>query len=362
MAEYKRIYADYNFDYFMDSMLRRIPDEYDKRQGSPIWDALAPAAIELSNEYVQLDYIVKNMFGDTADRKFLELHAKDRNLYPNPATYATIKGEFNIELRQGTRFNLEDMNYYVIEFLEKKNDLYYYELKCEMAGRMGNIPYGDLSPIQTVEGLKYAKNMGLISPAEDIEGTEDFRQRYIDSFHDTRYGGNITDYKDFVGSIDGVGSVKVYPVWDGGGTVKIIFLDSEYKSPVKELIEKVQEVIDPIPYQQQGKGKAPIGHFVTVEGAESFIVNVNTHITMIEGYTFEDVKVKVEEVINKYFLEVNKEWHKEERSILRTAKLESYIVDINGVLDIENTKFNNKEGNLILKDNQVLVLGSVENE
>lgn len=362
MAEYKRIFAEYDFDYFMNTMLSNIPDKYDKSQGSPIWDALAPAAIELQNEYIQIDYIIKNMFGDTADREYLELHAKDRNLYPHSATYSSIKGEFNRELNIGTRFNLEDMNYYVAEYLERTDDYIYYELKCETPGVVGNIPYGDLLPIENVENLKHAKNVGLIIPGENIEDTESFRKRYEDSFHDTRYGGNITDYKDFVGSIDGVGSVKVYPVWNGGGTVKIVFLDSEYKTPSKELISKVQELIDPVPYKQLGKGKAPIGHYVTVEGAITLKVDISTKITLESGYNFLDIEDKVLEVINKYFLEINKEWHNEVNSVLRTAKLESYIVDINGVVDIENTKFNGKEGNLILKDNEVLVLGSVVNE
>lgn len=361
MAEYKRIYSGYSFDYFMETMLMRIPDEYDKRQGSPIWDALAPCAVELSNEYVQLDFIVKNMFGDTADREFLELHAKDRSIFPYPATYSSIKGEFDVELDMGTRFNLEELNYYVVEFIENKDGFYYYELKCETPGRKGNIPYGNLTPINNVRNLKHAVNKGLIVPGENTEGTEDFRQRYMDSFNDSRYGGNIADYKDFVGAIDGVGSVKVYPTWNGGGTVKVVFLDSEFKIPSDELVLKVQELIDPIPFSQKGKGKAPIGHFVTVESAREILINVETNIIVEDGYQFTDIENNVKEVINDYFLELSKEWEDSETTVIRVAKLESYILDINGVVDIENTKLNNKVGNLILQDNEIPVLGELAN-
>ena len=99
-----------------------------------------------------------------------------------------------------------------------------------------------------------------------------------------------------------------------------------------------------------------------MEGAKTLRVDVSTKITLESGYKFSDIEEKVLEVINKYFLEISKEWHNETNSVLRTAKLESYIVDINGVVDIENTKFNGKEGNLILGDDEVLVLGSVVNE
>ena len=35
------------------------------------------------------------------------------------------------------------------------------------------------------------------------------------------YGGNVTDYLTKTNSIAGVGSTKVTPIWDGGGTVKL---------------------------------------------------------------------------------------------------------------------------------------------
>ena len=36
------------FDEIMERLLERVPDTFDKREGSVIWDALAPAAYELS--------------------------------------------------------------------------------------------------------------------------------------------------------------------------------------------------------------------------------------------------------------------------------------------------------------------------
>ena len=36
---------DMTFDVIMQRMLDRVPDDLDKREGSVIWDALAPAAL-----------------------------------------------------------------------------------------------------------------------------------------------------------------------------------------------------------------------------------------------------------------------------------------------------------------------------
>ena len=40
----------------------------------------------------------------------------------------------------------------------------------------------------------------------------------FDSMDAQSFGGNVADYKERVNAMNGVGGVKVYPVWNGGGT------------------------------------------------------------------------------------------------------------------------------------------------
>ena len=39
-------------------LLKNVPDKYDKREGSVIYDALAPAAIELAEAYIMANTIM----------------------------------------------------------------------------------------------------------------------------------------------------------------------------------------------------------------------------------------------------------------------------------------------------------------
>ena len=55
----------------LKQMLDRVPEGMDKREGSIIYDALAPSAVELQNTYIELDWILKQIFADTADRNYL---------------------------------------------------------------------------------------------------------------------------------------------------------------------------------------------------------------------------------------------------------------------------------------------------
>ncbi|WP_252898271.1 hypothetical protein [Apilactobacillus ozensis] len=51
-----------DFDYYMDSMLDNVPDDLDKRQGSIIYDALAPAAQQQAEDNLILSEYIKQSY------------------------------------------------------------------------------------------------------------------------------------------------------------------------------------------------------------------------------------------------------------------------------------------------------------
>ena len=53
------MYEEVTYEEILERMLERVPDDMDKREGSLIYDALAPAAIELQIMYIELDVILK---------------------------------------------------------------------------------------------------------------------------------------------------------------------------------------------------------------------------------------------------------------------------------------------------------------
>lgn len=79
----------------------------------------------------------------------------------------------------------------------------------------------------------------------------------METINEKAFSGNIADYKKKTKEINGVGAVKVIPVWNGGGTVKLTILDSDYNKASTQLIEKVQEEICPN-MNSNGLGLAPI--------------------------------------------------------------------------------------------------------
>jgi len=342
------------YDFIINRMLDRVSVEVDKREGSIIFDALAPAAKELEQVYIDLDILLNQTYADTASRENLSLRAKERGLAPLEASHAVVKGEFDIDVPIGSRFNLGDLNYTVKEKLGN----HIFTLQCETAGTIGNRYTGNIIPMEYIEGLKRAKIVDVMIPGEDEEDTEVFRKRYFDSFDTQGYGGNVKDYKTRVNAIQGVGGVKVEPTWNGGGTVKITFITSEYKIPTSDIVDYVQEIVCPLG-EQTGLGIAPIGHIVTVAGAESETINLLTSISLEDGWVWKDVQDNINNAIDVYFLDLAKSWETETSLIVRISQIENRILDVSGVLDIGNTSINGAESNIVLDANKIPLRGTI---
>lgn len=356
---FEEAFVDRNFSYIMEDLLSRVPEDIDKREGSIIWDALAPVALEFVVLYYELLDIYKNSFGITADRNSLILRALDRDVHLKEATRSILKADFNKEIQRGFRFNYEKLNFYVSDFIEEKEGHFYHKLVCEETGKVGNVLSGSLTPIDDIQGLEYAKIVGVITPGMDEEDTEHFRQRYFDSIKRMDYGGNIDDYKRKVLEIDGIGAVKVYPIWNGGGTVKLVIQNSEFETPSQEMINDVQTKIDPVTNHGEGIGIAPIGHTVTVVGAVDKKINLELVITTSAKASLEVVKGKVQTRVKEYLKDLAKDWQNAKTTIVRISQLESRILSVDGVLDVTDTKINGSLENLKLGEEEFPSLGVI---
>lgn len=350
----------YTYEAIQQRMRENAPSDIDKRESSVFYVATSPAAAELAIAHTRFDMLEQNSFADTASREYLVRRARERGLYPYPAYPATLKGAFEpstLDIEIGRRFSIGNLNYVVIEKISDGE----YILECEMVGIIGNTKFGNLIPIEFIQGLKSAALVELLIPGEDEEDTEVFRKRYFDSFNLQSFGGNVSDYLEKTNSIAGVGSTKVTPIWNGGGTVLLTILDAEFNKASDTLISTVQQAIDPT-RAGDGLGLAPIGHIVTVKTVDEVIVTVNTKLVLDIGYTFEGLKMQIEQVVKAYLLNLRMGWLGSNSIVVRIAQIESAILAISGILDIAGTTINGITENLVLTDFRVPFFGGVCNE
>lgn len=339
----------------LNVMLSKVPNTIDKRKGSFIYLALAPVAYILSLTSKNDEDIYNETYADTATGNNLTKRCAERGVFRKEATFAIRKGTFNIAVPVGSRFGIDNLTFTVIEQLQNNNA----KLRCEQSGTIGNDSLGDMLPITYVQGLITSELTDILIPGEDAEDDESLRERYYESLQSEAFGGNQADYKKKMKSLQGVGGVKVYPVWNGGGTVKLVFIDSTYSKPSNELINTIQTSIDPIQNSGNGIGLAPIGHCVTVTGVDNLTVNVSSNISLASGYVWDDVINNISAAIEAYLLELRKSWDSENNIIVRISQIESAVLRVTGVIDIQNTTLNLQNTNLILTDIQIPILGSV---
>ena len=327
------------FDYILNRMLESVPDTVDKREGSIIYDALAPAAAELAKCYMELDVVMDETFVDTASLQYLILRCKERGIAIQGETAAVIEGVFtpsSLELSVGLRFNCDEVNYTVTE----KISVGHYKLEAETLGTAGNKYSGLLLPIQNVNGLETASIAGVLIPAEDGDTTDTLREKYYASIDGEAFCGNVADYKEKVNAITGVGGVKVYPVWNGGGTVKLTIIASDFTAPSAQLIDEVQTSIDPEQNHGEGLGLAPIGHTVTVAGVQYVDISVTVNVTFASGWNWASAKSLIESAINVYFAELAEAWSDSETTVVRISQVETHLLSLDCVVDVEDTEIN----------------------
>lgn len=392
---------DVTYNEILERMLSRVNDKFDKREGSVIFDTHSPTAIELQLLYIELNTLISEAYGDTASREFLILRCKERGITPDPATNAILRGVFtpsNIDVI-GKRFNIGTMNYVVLR--EATDSGGGYEVQCETPGIIGNQYLGQMIPIEYIDGLETATLTEILIPGEDEEDTEVLRDRYFASFEEKAFGGNRKDYITKTNAIPGVGSTKVTRVWNGdispasmipneavrgwyetslsslpsdvqswitavytaakdlklttGGTVLITILNSNFDVANETLLNLVKETLDPDEYTGEGYGLAPIGHVVKVESAKTKEVTVKTTITFDVGYSWSNLQTSIDEVISNYLLELRRTWADEDHLIVRISQIETRLLSIKGIVDINGTTINNVADNLTLGKYEVPV-------
>ena len=350
-----------SYEALMERKLAMTQDKRDRRQGSVIFDAMAPNAAETAAFYADLTMLEDRTFADTATGEDLTRRCMERGIFRKEAIKATFYGTFTdtegepYEIEADTRFYMEPY-YYRVLFQEEDGR---YVLECETPGEDGNSYLGALLPLEHLEGLAEATLSELRTDGEDEESDEMLRKRYMESFSADAFGGNVADYKQKVSALQNVGGVKIYPVWNGGGTVKVVIIEQGWKTPTSVELQALQEEIDP---QQRGEGYglAPIGHRVTVAGVTEKICQISMEITWKTDADAERGKAEIQEKIAQYFLQLRQAWAESEHLIVRISYLESAALSAADVLDVQNCTINETAANLQLGADEIPVLGEIE--
>lgn len=373
----------YTYEYILTEALSKVPDNVDKREGSIIRDALSPCCYEAAKHILYLADIIEQTYIETANGLWLDGRVIEGGITRDPATYAKKLGVFKTQLDEPCQISIGQsfstvgdtiLNYTAVQvYANEDGDVVpgSYVMQCNTVGSVGNSYIGRIVPNDYIEKLASAEITTLLYPGEEEESDDSLRERFLANLMKTAFGGNIAQYRQWAKEIPGIGGVQVYPVWAGGGTVKLSIIDTDYNSCSLEFCQTILEKFDPENSGGEtglGLGIAPIGHKVTVSTPLPRTINVSGKITLLPGYKLETLMPDIKASLENYLLSLREAWENSDDEnnysvTVYLGRINFAILNVKGVSSAYELKLNETDTDIKLTETSSLqeipVLGTV---
>lgn len=280
------MYEMYTKEFLQNRMLGRIKTDIDKSEGSFTFDAIAPAAIELAQTYIELDGILEKAFAQTSYGEWLEKRAEEYGVYRKAGTRAygavTFYGADGTAVPEGTLVQTEaGLQYETVKEITIAQGNAIVNIRAVTEGTQYNIPARTISqlPVQ-LTGITKVENTGPIVEGRDMESESDFIQRLLLKVRKPATSGNKNHYRQWALEVPGIGDSKVFSLWNGAGTVKVLVVDSNRNplNPEGELLKIVRDYIN---------DNRPLGADVTVESARRLDINIAANVEVEKDHSMD---------------------------------------------------------------------------
>lgn len=347
-----------------DSIKKRIKsclnNEANKIDGSFAADNVGAVAQELEIFYSFAHYLDANHYVSTAEGEYLDKKAQDYGLKRKSASKAvgTIKitGTDGVLIPEGSVFLSDTLSFVTTAEGIIIDGFVTVNAEAEAPGIASNVPIGAITKLETeIQGITEIKNEIPFIGGTENESDRSFRERLLFKIQNPATSGNVNHYKIWASEVNGVGKVRIFPLWSGAGTVKVSILDDNSEVASTELIGSVKQYLDP--GDGSGTGKAPIGALITVATASKKNISVTAALTLVNSEQLESTKNAIKEAIKSYFKEIS---YNEKINYVSYAKIVDILFDNPNVEDFENLKINNDVKNIPLGQEEIPFLSSLE--
>ncbi|MBG9548508.1 baseplate J/gp47 family protein [Cytobacillus firmus] len=347
-------YEDKTPESLHQALLENVDDAIDKREGSVTHDLTYPAAIELSNAYVELDAVLLLGFAETTEGSYLDMRAMEHGVTRKPAVKAqgsvTFSGPNSTIIPAGTRIQTTGSE--PVFFVTKgevtiASGTASVAAEAEAGGVSGNVAQNTITALAAgpLYGIVTVNNPASFDGGSDMEDDASLLQRLKDRVQKPATSGNANQYRQWALEVAGVGDAKVYPVWNGGGTVKVVLLDTEKTAPTQSVIDATIAHIE---------ANRPIGASVTVVGASELPINVSATLTLASGAEMGEVQTQFIEALSEYLQSVAFTG-----DLIRYTRIANLLLDVPPIIDYANLTVNGGMINIQPTDDQVGIVGTV---
>lgn len=335
-------------DEILEYLLSSVPDEYDISVGSFFYDILYPVAEQIYLLQNKINNLSTNTFALTAVGEYLDRKTAEQGITRKAATCSKgtlkITGNRGEVVSKNAKVAADNMLFSVDETVSiPESGTVEVGATCVSVGSAGNVRRGSINrfPV-TLPGLTSVENITDFTGGYDAESDAALLERYLEKVSRPNVSGNKYHYIEWAKEVNGVGDVRVIPLWKGAGTIKVVIVNSDNQPADEALLSEVKAHIE--------KTK-PIGADVTVVSATPLRINISVKLTAND---VPNLQAKIESVIKNYLSN-----DALKRSYISYAKIGSLILSVLGVEDYTDLKVNSGTANIQIADGAVPVLGSV---
>lgn len=313
-------------------------------EGGFVWDTLSANAKEFEKAYAEMALIIEASFPQTSWGDWLTKKAEEHGIIRQEATNSsvilTITGQAGVAVSEGALFSTNDGKNFITVETKKIESTGTVDIKAQSqdVGTSCNVDAETITKIpMSIYGVSAVTNKNSAYDGFDEETDEELLERLLFKVRQPATSGNKNHYIIWATNVEGVGGVKVLPLWNGNGTVKVIITNAENEIASEDLIAKVQNYIDE---------QKPIGATVTVVSPKPLNIDIGLKVTKGSGNPNE-----IKNVVNDFFKTTA--FEREYVSYAQVGKVILEKATTTGVQDYSNLTLNNKTENIALTDEQL---------
>lgn len=346
----------------LEKILSNISEEYLKMPGTFTYDFSNAVAIlaqeyELEIEEIWNYFNIDNLTGEILEQRTQQLKGISRKAGTRAVGELTVTGNGTINI--GDLFETVNAVQFRATETKKITDVGTVKIEAVLTGDIGNVGAKSITlmPV-TIQGIKTVTNNKATYDGFEEESDTSLKERYYIAVRTPATSGNMYHYKQWSREVVGVGDSKVFPLWNGRNTVKVVIIDSNRQPASSELVKKVQEYIDPMGEDDTtwgaGYGTAPIGAYCTVISAQAKNIDIEVRIVKETGAELETVKEIISNNVTEFLKTIAFQKDYVSYSLIANTILESA-----GVAEWVELKVNNGTNNVDVGVEEVAVLNTV---
>ncbi|EFG7849513.1 baseplate J/gp47 family protein [Shigella sonnei] len=246
-------------------------------------------------------WIVRQIFPDTADTEYLELHCRTRGITRKPSTKATgpitLTGDVGSYADSGLVIKRDDKSYITTEPVTIGSNGQVVVAGLALAdGTAGNTAVAQAGMLTTTpDGFDSAVTIGVMSGGTEKESDTELLTRLLELIRRPPAGGNRHDYKRWALEVPGVSAAYVYPLRRGLGTVDVV-ITSANNLPSSEIIKNTQAHIDDV------RPVTAKNTLVLAPTIKEFELDIKARL---EGISLQDATTQINAALTDYINRLN---------------------------------------------------------